>query len=903
MIPGSHFMTNSTKTKRRFLLVGWDSADWKIIHPMMDRGELPALRSLVDGGVSGNLSTLEPQLSPMLWTSIATGKMAYHHGVAGFTEVDSNNGQVVPVSAATRRCKTLWEILGERGLKSHVVGWFATQGERDLNGCMVSNLYAHLKDAQHGQGPEDWPPPPPGTYWPEDLAAELNDLRVSPAEIDPDEILRLFVPRAAEVDQSRDQRLALLAERLAEAYSVQSAATWLMEERPDWDFMAVYFRAIDEISHIFMPYHPPRMEGVPERDFEIYQHVVEMAYRAHDLMLQRLLDLAGPETAVMLVSDHGFHSDHLRPRYTPNVPAGITVWHREHGVIAARGADFQKDSLIHGARLLDITPTVLHWFDLPVGQDMEGRVLTEAFESGRPVATIPTWESGGQRNRRRALSADESRQLLDQFVKLGYIDEISDDPTEAAAETERENSWNLARACLYGGRFEDALPLLERCCFEFPERSDYSQLLARCQLALGLLEEAEMSARTALATAGSRGGARLIQAYIALERGENQRALELLEMTRREEIDAPMLLHYLSRAYLALRKWPKAEAAARRMLELNPASVQGHLTLARCLLHEDQPEDAAGAALNAIAAEFDNPRGHFLLGSALVQLADWENAKIALERAAQLGGPLIRPNAYRLLATVARETGDPDAAQRFHLKSRSARHKADNSDMLSRLREGIATRKEARQAERQRMRDRSGQAIPPVLSPPMDLLLVSGLPRSGTSLMMQILAAAGIEPMTDGERAADTDNPEGYYEWEAVKSLPKNPAILEQAAGKATKVISALLPHVPPQHRYKIVFMTRPVEQIARSQHKMLLHRGEDAGEPEAIIATLQDHADKILSRLRVMPNVGLLEVPFPELVAEPERWLAKLDAFLPGNSFSSPEAQAMVRPDLFRNR
>jgi len=137
---------------KRLLLVGWDSADWKIMHPMMDAGSLPGISRLVDEGTSGNLTTLEPQLSPMLWTSVATGKMAYHHGVSGFTEVDPRNGAVVPVSAATRRCRTIWEMLGERGLRSNVVGWFATQGEQDLPGHVVSNMFCHVKADDPGNG-------------------------------------------------------------------------------------------------------------------------------------------------------------------------------------------------------------------------------------------------------------------------------------------------------------------------------------------------------------------------------------------------------------------------------------------------------------------------------------------------------------------------------------------------------------------------------------------------------------------------------------------------------------------------------------------------------------------------------------------------------------------------------
>ena len=98
--------------RKRLILVGWDSADWKLINPLHDAGKMPGMAWLVEGGVSGNLATMEPQLSPMLWSSIATGKRAWQHGIHGFTEVDPASGRVVPVAYASRRCKTVWEILG-----------------------------------------------------------------------------------------------------------------------------------------------------------------------------------------------------------------------------------------------------------------------------------------------------------------------------------------------------------------------------------------------------------------------------------------------------------------------------------------------------------------------------------------------------------------------------------------------------------------------------------------------------------------------------------------------------------------------------------------------------------------------------------------------------------------------
>src|SRR5947209_3331740 len=114
------------RRSKRILLVGWDAADWGIIHPLLDRGELPSLQQLIEDGVSGNLAPIRPMLSPMLWTSIATGQRPHKHGGHGFTEIDPTTHQVQPVSSGSRRVKALWEILGQNGLRTNVVSWFAT---------------------------------------------------------------------------------------------------------------------------------------------------------------------------------------------------------------------------------------------------------------------------------------------------------------------------------------------------------------------------------------------------------------------------------------------------------------------------------------------------------------------------------------------------------------------------------------------------------------------------------------------------------------------------------------------------------------------------------------------------------------------------------------------------------
>ncbi len=868
------------------MLVGWDSADWKLINPLIDAGEMPGMAWLVEGGVAGNLATMEPQLSPMLWTSIATGKRAWQHGVHGFTEVDPASGRVVPVAYASRRCKTAWEILGERGLRSHVIGWFATHGEPNPHGCMVSNMATSLQGSRPGDEPEQWPPLPPGSCWPPELTEAIAPLRVSPCELDPEEVLRLFVPNAHEVDQEKDPRLWYLARHLAEAFSVHAQAVHILENHPDWDFTAIYYRPLDEICHRFMAYHPPRMEGIPERDFELYREVVTATYRLHDLFLRRLLHFAGSDGAVMVVSDHGFHSDHLRPKFTPNVPAGITVWHRPHGIIAARGPGFRTDELVFGARLLDITPTVLNYFGLPTGRDMDGRVLEEAFVEYRPLPQVETWEEPGGIVRER-LPADDrtNRALLEHFVALGYLAEMPGGDARAAAETQCENDWSLARAYLDAGRAVDALPLLESCVARQPGRTDFIQMLALCQTQLGLLDEAEASAKRALETFGAPERAQHLLASIALQRERPAEALTWLEAVGGLGMNDPNGLLLLARTFVELRRWDEAAEAARHSIALDADNPRPYLALTRQLLHRKLYAEAADSALAAIALDFSRANAHYLLGVALAGDGKLNEALQALHTCLKLEPVFLR--AYRMLARIYRRQGDTERAKACEEQPRLL----------------LAMGNVKIQPARTRIEAAPVTPPEPAIDP-LELILVSGLPRSGTSLMMQLLHAGGIPVLTDGQRVADTDNPEGYWEWEEIKKLPQNPAILTRAAGKAVKVISALLPSLPRCHRYKIIYMTRPIHQIIESQWTMLARRNHTPGtDKQRMAESLEQHSQQIRAMLGASKSVEVLEISYPDLVANPQPAIDALAAFL-GDPFTpGPAVLACIRPHWHRQR
>ena len=131
-------------SKRKVLLLGWDAADWKVINPLMDNGEMPHLQQLIERGVMGNLMTLQPVLSPMLWNSIATGKRPDQHGIHGFTVVDKDTGKTRPFGTMDREVKAIWNILNQHNLNAHVVNWFCGHPAEPLRGSDTTELVIRI---------------------------------------------------------------------------------------------------------------------------------------------------------------------------------------------------------------------------------------------------------------------------------------------------------------------------------------------------------------------------------------------------------------------------------------------------------------------------------------------------------------------------------------------------------------------------------------------------------------------------------------------------------------------------------------------------------------------------------------------------------------------------------------
>ncbi len=895
--------------KPKTIVLGLDSFDWQIIDPLLEQGELPNLARLRSEGASGDLATLNPTISPILWNSIATGKRAGKHGVHGFTEVDPVTEQIRPVSSLSRSCKAIWNILMEKGFDCHVLNWFASHPAEPLSGSSVSDFFAEgVADPS-----PDWPLAPE-TIFPKDLEEPLSELRIKLHEI-PGDLIQYLVPEAAKVDQEKDKRLQILGSELAKAYSVHAAATWILENR-SWDFLAVYWRTPDLLKHHFMPFHPPAVAGVSEEGAAMYGGVVTGVYRLFDQLIGRYVELAPEETTIVVLSDHGFQSGLLRPTYHEDPFKNPEAWHRSQGVFIARGPNISKGGEVYGARLLDVAPTLLIHNGVQPAFDMDGRVLTEIFDAVPSIEPIESYEeSGGDAGLHphdKTYVLPDAEKMVQQFVDLGYIAPLDADSEKAARQTRYANKNNLARDYLDAGRPGLALPLLEDLYDEDPSSTGIAERLAYVQRQLGLGTEAEATLEKISQTLKEGAALTMLRAQICLDKKQYAEAVKLLRFAEQEYSDQVVTQGILGRTYNIMGEFEAAKACFERALERNPDDAEALQGLAAVGIKQRDYVGALDYALRAVQKKPDLSYAHFYLGWAASKLGYLKEAIQALKSSLTYV-PRNRV-VHLMLVKLLSKAGDVGEAHKHRKIAAELLHLTkQRNQKLGKLRDEVVARSKRRKDAKEAASSDNGVAATSLSTESagtdaksLDLVLVSGIPRSGTSLMMQVLAAGGLEPLQDGERVADENNLEGYFEFEAIKKLKDNPRIIDQGAGKVTKVISLLLPCLPREHRYRVIYMRRNPQQVARSQARMLERNGKNSAylEPFKAAEMLAKHDEKTLRLLGEAENVSFLEVQYADLVDEPIKSVARVKEFLgellPGHL---DEMSEVVKPDLWRER
>jgi predicted AlkP superfamily phosphohydrolase/phosphomutase/Tfp pilus assembly protein PilF len=406
------------KTGLKVAILGLDGADWEILDPLIRQGRVPNLASLKARAAYGPMKSMDPMLSPILWTTAATGRPPDQHGVIDFLVRDAATGKPVPMSSRARKVKALWNIAGDAGKTSAFVGWWATWPAEEIAGTLVSDRVAY-STFSFTPGLSDTS----GATWPPDYFQRLRPLLVQPDAI-PDGELRRFA------DGTHDE-FRRLAGIVAGARSYHEAALDILKQGQP-DLFSVYYQGIDEVGHRFQHFMPPKMEMVTADDFRRYRGTVEAYYIYQDELVGQVLKQLDRDTVVIVLSDHGFRNGTGRP---PNEPPYVEgkpgLWHRRYGLFMMAGPQV-KPGALDTTSLLDIAPTALYLLGLPKGEDMPGRVIEEAIAPdflGRfPRRTVPTYEAIGRPLQPPGTlvagggaQGEVEKEMMEKLRSLGYI--------------------------------------------------------------------------------------------------------------------------------------------------------------------------------------------------------------------------------------------------------------------------------------------------------------------------------------------------------------------------------------------------------------------------------------------------------------------------------------------------
>lgn len=863
---------------KKVLLIGWDAADWKLIWPLIAKGQMPALKKLIGRGVYGNMGTMDPPYSPMLWSSVATGKTPDKHGVHGFIEIMPNMKGIRPVTVNSRKAKALWNILHHEGYKSNIVGWWPSFPAEPINGTVVSDKFQKVN-----KDPKAKNPIAKGTIHPESLTKDIHDLRMFPWEITDAHILP-FMPKASEIDQEKDQSLQSFAKIMAENTSVHAASTYVMREK-EWDFMAVYYDLIDHFCHAFMKFHPPKQRAVPQKLFDIYKDAVVGAYRYQDMMLERTLELVDDDTTVIVMSDHGFESGHKRILKMPKYPAAPALEHRQFGIFVAAGPNIKQNEKVFGLGLIDIAPTILNIFDLPIGKDMDGKPALDIFKEIKPPTYIDSWETiegdFGQHVQIEEADQLSDHETMQQLIDLGYIEKPDEKIENAILKTRCDLKHNLAR--VYIGKkdyikskqllldlINDTYPVYEEK--DIKKREDnkpnphgikvgdpivdiipfYMDLLT-----ISLAEKEFDKAEDYLNELRTRDKKFEINTYfseakILLGKGKVKKALDVLTKAKNNKPNSEVW-YQIGKIYMRLNKFEDAKEAFEKALVFEVDKAKFHQSLAECLIRLGDYEDAADHALTSIELVKYFPEAHYTLGEALEKLGDLENAKKAYDTAAKLK-PETHHRAEKAIENVEEKLKKP---LEF----------IDKTDYKYR-------------------KDQ--------------IVIVSGMPRSGTSLMMQMLHTGGLEVLTDQNRKADDSNPKGYFEYDPVMSIHKDNSWLELAQNKSVKVVAPLLKFLSPKYRYKVIFMNRDLSEIIKSQQKMIGKNTDVL--PLKLFEAYQKQLQQVEIWKNKEPSVEMIYLDYKDVLNQTELAIEKVSSFI-GLDLNTNEMMACVDKSLYRNK
>jgi predicted AlkP superfamily phosphohydrolase/phosphomutase/Flp pilus assembly protein TadD len=593
----------------KVFILGLDAYDWIIMDKVAETRSLPNIDRIKREGAWGNLRSIEPLVSPLVWTTIVTGVTPDVHGITDFLVRDEDTGEDIPVTSSMRRVPAIWNMVSLYDLSCGFVGWFASYPAEEVKGFVVSDRFAyHMFDPRWQLGEKRISRR--GLTYPEDLFAEIEPLNIEPETVY-DEIGRYVRGRIGDLKTEYDPKDPDSNLRLIiSAYETYENIMRKLypERRPD--LFGIYFEFTDSICHLLMKYMKPAMAGVSPEDESRYGDGVAAIYVEADRIIGDVLEMIDDDTVLMVVSDHGFKSGDMRPLSDSRMGFGQAInWHRINGAVAFYGPRVKPGYEVIDVSVLDIAPTILYLLGLPVDENMLGRVMLEAFDDAwvesHPVTYTGAYDSliVGARYEGEASGADKA--LKDKLVSLGYV------------AGGNRSLVNLANYYHRNGKYEEALELWKQIIEDDPNDLGARIGMSNAYFELGKDDLAIQGLLDVLKIDPKNTKTLQSLATIHIERGRATEALRYAEQGL--EADPADGQSYFNKG-LALELLGRVEEAAhqyRQAVRYAPDLAEAYANLAQIYVAGGRATQALEAARKAVELASDKPEMHYVLGMAL----------------------------------------------------------------------------------------------------------------------------------------------------------------------------------------------------------------------------------------------------------------------------------------------
>ena len=578
---------------RKVFILGLDGYDWIIMDRVAEAVDLTNMKRMKREGAWGNLQSIEPLVSPLIWTTMVTGVTPDIHGITDFLVRDELSGQDIPVTSSMRRVPAVWNMTSLSDLTCGMIGWFASFPAEEVNGFIVSDRFGyHMFDPRWLEGKERTNEK--GLVYPPGLYAEIETLSVQNRGVAG--YLSRYINGPLDADDAAahgasssvgkgppDPETSL--RQIISAYRTYEKVMKRLYPAYRPDLFGVYFEFTDSVCHLFMRCMKPAMDGVSPKEERRYGGAIAATYAEADRILGDVLEMIDEDTVLLIVSDHGFKSGDLRPLSDSRMGFGQAIeWHRLNGAIAIYGDMVKPGFEIADASVMDIGPTVLYLLGMPVDRKMPGKVLLDAFDpawvENHPVTYTSVYDSLFSPADAEIGPSATDQALRDKLVSLGYV---------AGGQNALVN---LANYYHKNGKYREALDLYKQLLDEDPDNAEVRIGMSNAYFKMGKYDQAIRGLNEVLEEDPDNLKALQSLGNIHVERGSGAEALRVAERALTIDSGDGESQFLKGIALQTLGRYSEAAEVYRRALESAPDMPEIYANLAMLYVTEGRPEEA-----------------------------------------------------------------------------------------------------------------------------------------------------------------------------------------------------------------------------------------------------------------------------------------------------------------------